>query len=135
MQRAGILPLARDENGAYIPPTKDTRERPAETRAARRKYRKMWRRDIARDVRDFEKAAKRVQKRMRWQGAIVKGHWSSREDPLDGMLLKIKALEVGRRPRKNARAGRWQRVRNCPELRRVLKEVAIEFGLIKRYDT
>jgi hypothetical protein len=130
MTRVGLLALQRDENGAYLPPSADVKADPAATRKARRKYRKLWRQDLARSLKEFGSAPKRRQKKMRWHGATVKGKWKSCEDALDGRLLEIKACDVGRRPRRPARGERWKRVRQCPQLRKELLKVAAEFGLL-----
>ncbi len=130
MTRVGLLPLQRDEKGAYHPPTVAVAADPEGTRTARRKYRKLWRRALARDLRDFDRRPRRVQKRDTWQGGYIKGRWQSREDPLEGRLLQILSYDVGRRPRRNARGLRWDLVKTCPELRKELLKVATEFGLL-----
>lgn len=130
MTRAGFLALQRDDDGKYLPPTAAVKADPAGTREARRKYRKAWRRELARKLREFETSPKRQQKRMKWHGAYVKGKWKHRQDPLEAHLLEIKGLEVGRRPRRHARGQRWCLVKSCPEVRKALLEVAAEFGLL-----
>jgi hypothetical protein len=130
MTRVGLLALERNEDGAYLPPTAAVKADPEGTRKARRKYRKLWRMDLARSLKEFGNAPKRRQKRMRWHGVTINGQWKSVEDPFEGRLLEIKACEVGRRPRRGARAQRWIRVKQCPELRVELLKVAAEFGLL-----
>jgi hypothetical protein len=130
LTRVGLLALQRDENGAYVPPSADVKADPAATRKARRKYRKLWRQDLARSLKEFGAAPKRRQKKMRWHGVSINGQWKSVEDPFEGRLLEIKSCEVGRRPRRGARAQRWIRVKQCPQLRKELLKVAAEFGLL-----
>ena len=128
--RVGLLALERNDDGAYVPPTEAVKADPEGTRKARRKYRKLWRRDLARTLNELESAPRRRKKQMRWHGAVVKCQWRRREDPLEGYMLEIKACEVGRRPRRHARAQRWIRVKQCLELRAELLKVATEFGLL-----
>jgi hypothetical protein len=130
MTRIGLLALQRNDEGAYLPPTAAVKADPEGTRKARRKYRKLWRQHLARSLREFGGAPKRRQKRMRWHGVYVNGKWKSVEDPFDGRMLEIRSCDVGRQPRKSARAERWKRVKECPELRKELLKVAAEFGLL-----
>lgn len=130
MTRVGLLPLQRSEHGKYLPPTEAVKADPEGTRKARRKYRKLWRRKLQRSLRGFELLPRRVKKRRRWHGATVNGKWQSRQDPLEGLMLEIKAVEVGRRPRRHARGQRWVLVKSCPEVRAELLKVAAEFGLL-----
>ena len=130
LDRCGLLASERDGFDAWVPPTLAVADDPAGTRVARRRYRKLWRRSLARELREFELTPKRRQRKMKHEGAYVKGRWVSREDPLEGMMLRIQALAVGRRPWRHARGKRWWRVKTCPELRRTLLQVAKEFGLL-----
>lgn len=130
MTRVGLLPLQRNEKGGYYPPSLIVAADPEGTRAARRKYRKLWRRALARDLKEFDRMPRRRQKQSTWQGGYIKGKWQSREDPLEGRLLQILSYDVGRRPRRNARGMRWDLVKACPELRKELLKVANEFGLL-----
>jgi len=102
-----------------------------ESRKARRKYRKLWRRSLARELKEFEKAPRRRQKvAWRFTGAHVRGKWKCEEDPLEGMMFLIAALEVGERPSAYARGYRWSRVSCCQEYRKMLLTVAKEFALL-----
>ncbi len=130
MTRLGLVPLQRDGND-YVPPKAALAAMPVdEARKAKRKYRKLWRRSLARDLKVFEATPQRVRK---WKychrGVNVRGSWKGAADALEGQLLEIEALDVGRRPSCHARGYRWVHVRSCPELRKELLRAAMEFGL------
>jgi hypothetical protein len=130
-ERLGLVPL-RKVDGAYQPPGPELATMSAEdSRKAKRKYRKLWRRSLARDLKMFEKAPRRRQKDLwRFTGASVRGAWKCVEDPLEGNMFLIAAVEVGERPSWYARGYRWARVKCCNEYRRMLLSVAKEFALL-----
>lgn len=102
-----------------------------EARKARRKYRKLWRRSLARDIRAYQNTPKRRRERdWKYTGAYVRGVWKNDEDALTCVLLQILAVEVGQRPSHHARAYRWDRVTVCEEYRKTLLQVAKELGLV-----
>jgi hypothetical protein len=129
-ERLGLVPL-RKVDGECIPPKDDLAAMdPEAARKARRKYRKIWRRDLARELHDFEKAPKRLKKNWRWTGASVRGRWRCDEDPLTSMMYLVAACEVGERPSKHARGYRWARVKNSVEYNKELLKVALGLGLV-----
>lgn len=134
MVRLGLVPLRLD-NRKLQPPKKDLAQMPTdEARKARRKYRKLWRRALARELRDFEKTPKRRQKReFSWCGEYIKGKWTDcDDDPLGTRLLRILHFEVGERPSPYARGYRWSLVKASPEFDREIVKAARELGLMHR---
>lgn len=134
MLRLGLVPLRR-VNGTIQPPKKDLAAMPPdEAKKARRKYRKMWRRELAKTLREFEKLPKRRQKSVySWGGNYVKGRWKSvDDDPLGVMLLEIEKVEVGEKPSAWARGYRWASVKNCEAFQKELIKAARELGLMHR---
>lgn len=102
-----------------------------EARKAKRKYRKLWRRSLYREMRDFEKTKPRNIKNMwGWTSASIRGNWKSSEDPYYGQLLLYASVEVGKRPSWSARGYRWKRVKESEEYRITIKKVAMELGLL-----
>lgn len=135
MQRMGIVPPRVIEGRCQSVMQDLANMDPSEARRAKRKYRKVWRRSLARELREFECTPRRRRDQWAWGGAYVKGVWESCEDPLGGMLLKLVAVDVGKRPSRYARWDRWQRVKASQEFRKTLLEVAIELGLIAKRST
>lgn len=132
-ERLGLVPL-RKVDGVCQPPSADLAAMPADAaRKARRKYRKLWRRSLVRELKDFDSAPKRRKRHWRWTRAAVRGAWKCVKDPLEGHLLIVQGLEVGQRPSKSARGYRWQRVKDCVEYRAMLYKVADELGLLKKW--
>lgn len=134
MLRLGLVPL-RMADGKLQPPKKDLAQMPAdEARKARRKYRKMWRRELARELREFEQTPKRRLKReYSWCGEYIKGKWTDcDDDPLGSRLLRIQHFEVGEKPSAYARGYRWQLVKGSPEFDREIVKAARELGLMYR---
>jgi hypothetical protein len=133
LDRVGVLALPRAEDGAYMPPTEAVKADPEGTRKARRRYRKLWRRALARELKEFERAPpRRRRKHWAWIGAFVKGVYKAKDDPFDSVMLLLRSVEVGCSPRRNARGARWQRVKQCHEVRRELLKAAQELGLVQR---
>lgn len=129
-ERLGLVP-PRKVDDKCVPPALDLAAMsPEEARKAKRKFRKLWRRSLARDYREFEKAPKRRKNDWRWTGCSVRGRWRALEDPLDGLLLFAKALEVGCRPSQSARGYRWGRVIHSQEFQKMRMKVAAELGLL-----
>lgn len=130
MERLGIVPLRRID-GKCQPPRPDlARMEPDEARKAKRRYRKLWRRDLARELREFERTPKRRKKDWHYSGAYVNGSWKSVQDPLECFFIKIEAVEAGSDPTAYGRSARWSRVKDGPEFRRMLMKVAAELGLL-----
>jgi len=129
-ERLGLLPLRKIDGVMQPPGDAFATMSPDTARRMKRKYRKLWRRDLVRDLRDFAKAAPRRRKHWRYTGTYVDGKWKCVEDPLLGMMLKIQALDVGRRPRWAARGYRWERVLQSKEYNKMLLKVAAELGLL-----
>lgn len=102
-----------------------------EARKAKRKYRKLWRRSLYREMREFEKTAPRnVKNHYNWTGASIRGSWKCAECPYLGQLFLYASQEVGQRPSWSARGYRWKRVKESEEFRKMLKIVAMELGLL-----
>jgi hypothetical protein len=122
MLRLGLHPL-RKVDGKHVSPKKDLDALPAdESRRLRRKYRKIWRRALMRDLREFEKLPKRQQvKQFSWCGEYIKGRYvDNDDDPLMSMMLQIAKYEVGEKPSPWARGYRWALVKSTPEFEREL---------------
>lgn len=130
-ERLGLV-LLRQVDGKCIPPSVELAAMPAEeARKARRKYRKLWRRSLYREMRDFEKTPQRsVHRVWSWTGADIRGNWKCAECPYYGQLLIYASLEVGERPSWSARGYRWKRVKESEEYRKMIKIVALELGLL-----
>jgi hypothetical protein len=129
--RLGLIPLQRDTENRYVPP-KATLETmpPDEARKSKRKYRKLWRRELARQLREFERAPSRVRKSENVGYSVkFRGRWRPIIDSFEGQLLEIAAFEVGEFPSICARGYRWDRVKSCKDLRKELLKAAIELGL------
>ena len=129
--RLGLVPLRKVDDKVQ-PPTAELAAMPLEeSRKARRKYRKLWRRDLARFLKMYEQTPKRRREsEWRYTGAYMKGVWKNVEDAMTCMLNQIHSVEVGEKPSWYARAYRWERVTTCDEYRKVLLEVAKELVLV-----
>jgi hypothetical protein len=131
MVRCGILPSPCDPSKGYLPPTAAVAADPQGTRKARRRYRKLWRRSLLREIRAFDALSPRQRRNL--VGPVpYRGGTRWPEDPLFYVFSIVKGHDVGRqRPRRAGRSLRWLRVKSCPELRRELLRAAAELGLIE----
>ncbi len=103
---------------------------PEDARKVRRKYRKLWRRSLYREMLEFDKTPQRaIKTKWGWNGSHIRGHWKCEEDPYYGQLLLYAAMEVGDRPSWSARGYRWKRVKESKEYRKMIGIVALELGL------
>lgn len=95
----------------------------------KRKYRKLWRAELASRARGIDRTPKRRRDRdhglMSWYGRTLK------RDAVEEWLVTLTNHGVGDRPDAIGRACRWTTVRYSEALTRELKKAALELGLYR----
>lgn len=131
LAKLGLLPLSKVD-GVTKPPGKAfATDRSPEARKAKRKYRKLWRRSLVKQLKEWERMPPRLKKEYTWllNGTKVRGRWKGAKDPLEGALIELEAVEVGEHPSAYARGYRWNRVVNSVEYQDALRDAARQLGL------
>jgi len=122
LQRIGVMPFHK--RGMMKAALSHLSEE--ESRKARRKYRKVWRRELARAIKAFDSLSVREQERtcIDWSFTCYDG--------IEGAMDMLKSMSVGSKPNKKARHARLHLVRFSERFSTEFKKVAVELGVFRR---
>lgn len=103
---------------------------PGAARKAKRRWRKLWRVSLKRELRFYEALPRRTRKGYYAGGSLVNGKWRSSRDVLEGCFFNMRSCDVGRHPRFGARIARALKVCFGKELQKAISVAMKDLGLM-----